>query len=298
MRPAEYTDEQILEAAQHLIENGRRVTGFALRERVGGGNPSRLKQVWDEHVARQSVAANEPVIDLPHEVAEEIERVSRELNDRLLKLATTLNDKAVKAADRRVADVVRAAGEQREQAERELADAALTVEELDQALARARDEREALEHTLNDFRQGRQEMAIEIATLKERLLAAEKQASAAAANHSTEMQQMSERCAQLERALIDEKQRAGAEIESLHTQITEISVKAAKDEEHFAEHRKRAATEAHRCAEMLTTAKSARDAAIKETREAREALARQAGKLEALSAQNKELLAAVRTGGK
>lgn len=122
-------------------------------------------------------------------------------------------------------------------------------------------------------------MAIEIATLKERLVAAEKQASAAAANHATELQQMSERCTQLERALIDEKHRAGAELESLHSRITELSVKAAK---------------AHRCAEMFTAAKSTRDAAIKETREAREALAKQARKLEALAEQNKQLVAAVR----
>lgn len=63
----------------------------------------------------------------------------------------------MKAADLRVPEVVRSAGEAREQPEREVADAALAIEELNHALARERDEREALTRTLNDFRQGRQE---------------------------------------------------------------------------------------------------------------------------------------------
>ncbi|WP_329955201.1 DNA-binding protein, partial [Xanthomonas albilineans] len=45
MRPAEFTLEQIIEAGQELQAAGRNITGFALRQRVGGGNPSRLKQV-------------------------------------------------------------------------------------------------------------------------------------------------------------------------------------------------------------------------------------------------------------
>ncbi|OYV48326.1 MAG: hypothetical protein B7X06_01540, partial [Verrucomicrobia bacterium 21-51-4] len=40
---------------------GRNITGFALRQKVGGGNPSRLKQVWDEHLTSQSVTQAEPV---------------------------------------------------------------------------------------------------------------------------------------------------------------------------------------------------------------------------------------------
>ena len=42
MRPAEFEDEQIIEAAKRLLGAGRRVTGFALRKEIGGGNPSRL----------------------------------------------------------------------------------------------------------------------------------------------------------------------------------------------------------------------------------------------------------------
>jgi len=45
MRPAEFAPEAIIDAGQALQAAGRNITGFALRQKVGGGNPSRLKQV-------------------------------------------------------------------------------------------------------------------------------------------------------------------------------------------------------------------------------------------------------------
>jgi hypothetical protein len=69
--------------------------------------------VWDEYLSSQTEVTAEPVA----------ERISQ--------LATELNDKAVRAAERRVAEVTRAAGEQTAQAERELADTAQTVDDLE-----------------------------------------------------------------------------------------------------------------------------------------------------------------------
>ena len=43
MRPVEFTPEAIIEAGQELQGAGRNITGFALRQKVGGGNPTRLK---------------------------------------------------------------------------------------------------------------------------------------------------------------------------------------------------------------------------------------------------------------
>lgn len=43
MRPAEFTPEQIIEAGQELQAAGRNITGFALRQKVGGGNPQGLR---------------------------------------------------------------------------------------------------------------------------------------------------------------------------------------------------------------------------------------------------------------
>ncbi|EBW3990025.1 hypothetical protein DPJ14_25275, partial [Salmonella enterica subsp. enterica serovar Enteritidis] len=49
MRPATFEAEQIIEAGLALQAEGKRITGFGLRNRTGGGSPARLKQVWDEY---------------------------------------------------------------------------------------------------------------------------------------------------------------------------------------------------------------------------------------------------------
>ena len=191
MRPAGFTQDQIIEAGQALIAAGRNVTGFALRQRVGGGNPNRLKQVWDEHQASQSVVTAEPVAELPVEVAEQLQVVTTALTERLAALAVDLNDKAVKASERRVAEVVRAAGEQREQAERELADASQTVDDLELQLDQGNERIAQLEQRLAAAQASAQAQAVELAQVRERLAAVEqsaKQASDQAAQREADLQ--------------------------------------------------------------------------------------------------------------
>lgn len=184
MRPVEFTQQEIITAGQALRDAGRNVTGFALRQKVGGGNPNRLKQVWDEYLASQSTARAQPVAELPVEVAEEMAIVTQELSKRIAALAIELNDKAVKAAERRVAEVVRSAGEQRDQAERELADASQTVEDLEAAIDAAKAATEALEARLGEAQSKLQAQAIELAKLAEKLTGAEQtQEALARAEH-------------------------------------------------------------------------------------------------------------------
>jgi len=163
MRPVEFTSESITKAGRELQAAGRNITGFALRQKVGGGNPSRLKQVWDEFLASQSVTKAEPVAELPVEVADEVALVTKELTQRLAALAVELNDKAVKTAERRVHEVVRSAGEQRTQAERELADAAATVDDLDAKLDEATEQTETLQGKLLTLQESSQAQAVELA---------------------------------------------------------------------------------------------------------------------------------------
>lgn len=48
--PATVSDEQIHDAAQHIIAGGRRVTGYSLRAQLGGrGEPRRLMAVWEQN---------------------------------------------------------------------------------------------------------------------------------------------------------------------------------------------------------------------------------------------------------
>lgn len=191
MRPVEFTPEAIIEAGQELQGAGRNITGFALRQKVGGGNPTRLKQVWDEHLASQSVQQAEPVAELPVEVAEEVAAVTKALTERLATLAVELNDKAVKAAERRVHEVVRSAGEQRAQAERELSDAAQTVDDLEAKLDEATSQVEALESKLADVQATSQAQAVELAQVRERVTVTEQTAKTAEAQHAAELARMS-----------------------------------------------------------------------------------------------------------
>lgn len=190
MRPIEFNPEQIIEAGIELQAAGRNITGFALRQKVGGGNPNRLKQVWDEHLAAKNTTEVEPVAELPIEVAEEVAAVTKSLTERLATLAVELNNKAVKAAERRVTEVLRTTGEQREQAERELVDAAQAVDELEAQLDETRSKVESLEQRLSDSLAIGQSQAVELAQLRERLAATEKAALTTAENHVRELDEM------------------------------------------------------------------------------------------------------------
>lgn len=176
MRPATFEPEQIIEAGRALQAEGRNITGFALRNRIGGGNPTRLRQIWDEYQASQHAAESLPVTELPAEIAEEVKAVSTALAERLTHLVTKLNDKAVRAAEYRVTEITRTAAEQAAQAEQEFADAARTVECLEGKLEELQAGNEQLTQTLREERLLRRQQEVELARLKERLVAAEQTA--------------------------------------------------------------------------------------------------------------------------
>lgn len=190
MRPAEYSTEAIIQAGQALLSTGRNITGFALRQKVGGGNPSRLKQVWDEYQAGPSMTNPDPVIEVPVEVSEEVIAVTKALADHIAGLARALNAKAVKAAELRVIDAVRGASEFREQANRELADAAQTVDGLEARLNEAKTETVELRNQLTEAQSTIMAQGAEMAQLRERLAAVEQAARTASEQHNSEIAQI------------------------------------------------------------------------------------------------------------
>ena len=287
MRPAEFSNEIIVQAGRSLLDEGRNITGFALRQKVGGGNPQRLKQVWDEYLASQQNEVVEPAIELPVELAEAVTAATTALTEQILKLATDMNTRAVKAAERRVAEVVRTAGEQREQTERELNDAIQAVDELEEQIEQAREDLQRTTGKLEAQLEQNQRQAIEIAQLRERLAAQEREAKAAQAQHQAELAKAGK-----------EVQDLTAEAEGLRKEAAALEARMHAMRESFNDNKKQMATEAHRCSEKLIAAQKDRDQARKEAVEARETLARQAGKMDALEEQNKELVAAFREGKK
>ena len=300
MRPAEFTPEAIIHAGQELHAAGRAVTGFAIRQKIGGGNPARLKQVWEEHVSSQSVTKAEPVAELPVEVAEEMAAVSKALTERLATLAVELNDKAVKTAERRVAEVIRTAGEQREFAERELADAAQTVDDLENQLEEVRTAFSGLEKLLADVQAVSQAQAVELAQVRERLALTEQATKAAAEEHVAEMGRLNagieaERTRYLGE-LAEQKKAAQdrvTERDAARAELASVKAKAEAAVQTHQEQRKQAAAEASRVAERLTKAHAERDNARKEAAMAREEAAQLRGQVEALQSQAADLMRAL-----
>src|SRR5690554_7604799 len=96
MRPPEIEDDKIIEAGNQLLEDSRRVTGFALRKIVGGGNPSRLVRVWEDYKRSQEVVDSEPVQELPMEVEEALNEMTGSFLEQVRNLAQNLNSRAVK----------------------------------------------------------------------------------------------------------------------------------------------------------------------------------------------------------
>ena len=304
MRPVEFSPESIINAGQDLQATGRNITGFALRQKVGGGNPSRLKQVWDEHLASQSVTKAEPVAELPVEVAEEVATVTKELTQRLGALAVELNDKAVKAAERRVHEVVRSAGEQRAQAERELADASQTVDDLEAMIDQATNQVTALEAKLADLQTGYQAQAVELAQVRERLAVTEQTAKVVAEQHAAELARMAttmeaERQRHLqetEQLRVDLAQQMKASLEvaterdQARSDLAAVTAKADAIEQARQEQRKAAELESTRSGDRLAKAEVDQEKAHQDASAAREDAANLRGQVEAMKAQVAELM--------
>ncbi len=288
-RPVDVTDDRIIDAGLALVKANRNVTGFALRKIVGGGDPKRLKDVWDKHNVSQSVMNSEPVVELPIEVAQSLEAMTKALVEKINSLAVDLNDKAVKAQERRVADVLRAAGEQQAQAERELADASQAVDELEAMLVDERTRVGELEKRLSDSQAENQAQAVELATLRERLESIEKGAKAATEQHVAEQEQLRQLLADQKKSVHD----ISADRDALKTELTKVQAKAEASEESHQQQRKMAADEIKRSADKLVKIEGERDKAKAEAGKAREETAKLTGQVEALKTQVAQLMKAI-----
>ncbi|QMR43081.1 DNA-binding protein [Klebsiella aerogenes] len=328
MRPATFEPAVIIEAGLALQAEGRKITGFALRGRIGGGNPARLKQIWEEYQASQAQVNAEPVAELPVEVAEEVKLVTQALAERISQLATELNDKAVRAAERRVAEITRAAGEQMAQAESELADAAQTVEDLETRFDDLQDEHQRTEELLTRSRSSEQAQAVELAQLNERLSAlsrqqadwqqrleeAGQQLTAATARHEAETQglvqrhekESSELTARYEQQLAvadsHHQESASRHTEELRTLNDQHQQRVSELSQQLQSAKQALLTQAKKHDAALLSLgqkhdaetgrlEKSRDTAVREAQTAREEKAALAGELQALRAQNNQLTA-------
>ncbi|HGB0711322.1 TPA: DNA-binding protein [Salmonella enterica subsp. enterica serovar Typhimurium] len=282
MRPATFEPEEIIAAGKALQAEGVvNITGFALRKRVGGGDPSRLRQVWDGYLAGQTSVESEPLADLPPELADAVKAVTATLTGHVVQLLRELNDRAVRAAECRVDDITRTTEEQKAQAERELADAVQTVDDLEQKLDTATaDLRKTLE-LLDGSREREQTTLVELAQVRERLAAteerlkdAEKNGREAAEQHRQQTETLQHKLDDAEQRLADSVSRYTADLREVKTEyngaVSELKAQYIQTED-----------------SLLKRIDTAENAA----REARTSEASLQGEIRALKEQNRELTA-------
>lgn len=307
MRPVEFTPEAIIQAGQDLQTAGRNITGFALRQKVGGGNPARLKQVWDEHQSSQTTTVAEPVAELPVAVAEVVATISKSLTERIEALAVDLNDKAVKAAALEIAEEKRKSEKVKADAVRELADAAISVEAAEDKLDEVQATAEGLQTKLTEVQTTSQAQAVELAQVRERLTVTEQTAKAATEQHAAELTRMNA-AAETERNRHQKEaeglraevanhkkatQAAAAELDQVRAELVTVKAKAEAADQLHQEQRTRSAEEIHRTAERMTKAEADRDEARKEASTAREDAAKLRGQVEAMQTQTASLMKAI-----
>jgi len=129
MKAPTYTDEQIIEAGMQLLTENKRVSPFAIRTLMGGGNPKRIKKIWteSEHEALEGQMVREQV-DLPTEFADALEATKLSLDE----LAKRMYNHAQEIAESRVRETITAARKAKESAEFEVTEAMDTVNSLDE----------------------------------------------------------------------------------------------------------------------------------------------------------------------
>ncbi|EDS7589103.1 hypothetical protein AAQ05_004519 [Salmonella enterica subsp. diarizonae] len=282
MRPATFEPEEIIAAGKALQAEGVvNITGFALRKRVGGGDPSRLRQVWDGYLVGQTSVEPEPLADLPPELADAVKAVTATLTGHVVQLLRELNDRAVRAAECRVDDITRTAEEQKALAERELADAVQTVDDLEQKLdAATADLRKTLE-LLDGSREREQTTLVELAQVRERLAAteerlkdAEKNGREAAEQHRQQTESLQHKLEDAEQRLADSVSRYASDLREVKTEyngaVSELKAQYMQTED-----------------SLLKRINTAENAA----REARTSEASLQGEIRALKEQNRELTA-------
>lgn len=133
MRPADYSEEQIIEAGKGLEEEGKRVTPFGIRERMGGGQPQRIRTVWDSYVAGESAqeARQEQAVELPAEFAEQVQGMNAALIADLTTFAKRVYKRADEIAESRTREAMLAAKKAKENAETDVGEAERLIEDQD-----------------------------------------------------------------------------------------------------------------------------------------------------------------------
>jgi colicin import membrane protein len=281
------TDERVFEIADRLTAEGRNVTNRLIWDHIGGGSMTTIGGALRRWRERQQLQAEAPAVRVA--LPEGVDRTMREAVERLWAAAQEETRREVErltqAMNVRVAEAV---------AERDgaLAELQSTVEELQGWQGKAA----ALEGELKDARQEAEQGRAGLASAAERAGQAEARAG--------EIERRADGLqAELgwvhEEAKAERERQAAAiaagqgELDRLREELASLRATAQAEQRQHAEAAKRAKEQAERLADTLARAGIERDEARREAAEARENAARLQGQVEAMKAQQGELMKAI-----
>lgn len=138
MQQIEITAAMVIQAGQKLEEENRNVTGFALREMVGGGSPGKFRRVWEEHVNPTQIHQMH-VFELPGEENTKFAFVAEARSDNFIKYAEETSNDANGSAGVRIHEMQITHDVLRLQLEQEMDEAANVIDELHSRLNEAVD---------------------------------------------------------------------------------------------------------------------------------------------------------------
>lgn len=167
-RERAFTDQQVIEAANALLVEGKNINGTSLRNKIGTGRPSALMAVFEvlddagEIFAPSLPGSTEQTLtqqELPQEVAEmmsvmlgDIERLVHQLNNHAHYTVEQRLNQAIAEANERVANAAKREAEsiqEQDKAFEQLEDALDTVMERDERLAERQKQMKAMQQRLN-----------------------------------------------------------------------------------------------------------------------------------------------------
>ena len=258
MRPADYSEEQIIAAGKALQAADKRVTPFGIREHMGGGQPQRIRTVWESYIAGESAqeARQEEAVELPAEFAEQVQGMNAALIGDLTAFAKRVYKRADEIAESRTREAMLSAKKAKESAETDVADAERMIGDQDAKVEALEQQLGALQEQLagaqRDLRELEQEKAKEITgltventrlgeqvnTAQSKAQAAEKALDTAATERERERLSQEQEREQWTERLAQEKSRGEGlqkELKAAHGQIEKFesrSVRLEADLEH------------------------------------------------------------------
>lgn len=128
MRPSTFSDEAVIEAGHQLLAAGSEVTGWKIREVLGGGKPARYQKIWDE---RPQGAAAPLSAELPDELRNGIDSIMKTMGGQLTAMFASIYQSLVHEADVRVKQSAAALDVAQEKYNQELGRASLELDRLE-----------------------------------------------------------------------------------------------------------------------------------------------------------------------